>query len=105
MQVPLARRRSETADAGRTTEDGEIMGGMTINIAARGGGGEFDCYIVTPEIGGRVPAVVLASAVHGVDEDIRAIADELQRTDLSPQHPTCSGVRSRARSRVMTNAP
>jgi carboxymethylenebutenolidase len=40
------------------------------------GGGEFDCYLVTPDASGRVPAIVLASAVHGVDADIRAIADE-----------------------------
>ena len=39
-------------------------------------GGEFDCYIVTPDGGQKTPAVVLASAVHGVDADIRAIADE-----------------------------
>lgn len=38
--------------------------------------GEFDCYLVTPDAKGRVPAIVLASAVHGVDKDIRAIADE-----------------------------
>ncbi len=39
-------------------------------------GGEYDCYLVTPEGQGTTPAVVLASAVHGVDADIRAIADE-----------------------------
>jgi carboxymethylenebutenolidase len=39
-------------------------------------GGEFDCYLVTPDGTGKVPAIVLASAVHGVDQDIRAIADE-----------------------------
>src|SRR5262245_6002823 len=39
-------------------------------------GGEFDCYVVTPASGARVPAVVLASAVHGVNGDLRAIADE-----------------------------
>ena len=39
-------------------------------------GGEFDCYLVTPDGAGKVPAMVLASAVHGVDRDIRAIADE-----------------------------
>jgi carboxymethylenebutenolidase len=39
-------------------------------------GGEFDCYLVTPDTGGKVPAIVLASAVHGVDKDVRAIADE-----------------------------
>lgn len=40
------------------------------------GGGEFDCYVVAPEAAGKVPAIVLASAVHGVDADIRATADE-----------------------------
>jgi len=32
--------------------------------------------VVTPDVAGKVPAIVLASAVHGVDKDIRAIADE-----------------------------
>ena len=40
------------------------------------GGGDFDCYLATPAAGGKVPAIVLASAVHGVDRDIREIADE-----------------------------
>jgi len=39
-------------------------------------GGEFSCYLVVPEADDPTPAVVLASAVHGVDADIRAIADE-----------------------------
>ena len=39
-------------------------------------GSEFDCYLAIPEAAGKVPAIVLASAVHGVDQDIRAIADE-----------------------------
>jgi carboxymethylenebutenolidase len=39
-------------------------------------GGEFDCYLVTPDGAGPVPAIVLASAVHGVDKDIRRLADE-----------------------------
>ena len=39
-------------------------------------GGEFDCYIATPGSSGRVPAIVLASAVHGVDPDMRALADQ-----------------------------
>jgi carboxymethylenebutenolidase len=39
-------------------------------------GPEFDCYLVTPESGSTVPAVVLASAIHGVDKDLRAIANE-----------------------------
>src|SRR5262245_27768760 len=38
-------------------------------------GKEFDCYVVTPGSSGKVPAIVLASAIHGVDEDIRDLAD------------------------------
>jgi carboxymethylenebutenolidase len=51
------------------------MSGKNIRIRSRGGG-EFDCYLVTPRTRGKVPAVVLASAVHGVNADLRAIADE-----------------------------
>ena len=51
------------------------MPGKNVKIRSREGG-EFDCYIATPGAGGKVPAIVLASAVHGVDQDIRAIADE-----------------------------
>lgn len=40
-------------------------------------GNAFDCYVVTPVSEKAVPAVVLASAIHGVDGDIVAIADEL----------------------------
>lgn len=42
-------------------------------------GGSFDCYLVTPEGAGKVPAIVLASAIHGVDSDLRAITDEFAR--------------------------
>jgi carboxymethylenebutenolidase len=41
-----------------------------------GEGPQFDCYIVTPETEKKVPAIVLASAIHGVDADLRGIADE-----------------------------
>ncbi len=47
-----------------------------IKIRSSSGDGEFDCYIVTPDGGAKVPAMVLASAIHGVDEDLRALADE-----------------------------
>ena len=40
------------------------------------GGGEFDCYMVVPDGAERVPAIVLAAAIHGVDEDMRALTDE-----------------------------
>jgi carboxymethylenebutenolidase len=39
-------------------------------------GGEFDCYVAAPESSAAAPAVVLASAVHGVNGDLRDIADE-----------------------------
>ncbi len=48
----------------------------TITIRSRDGG-KFSCYLAMPSADGKVPAIVLASAVHGVDDDIRAIADEL----------------------------
>lgn len=38
-------------------------------------GAEFDCCVVTPETEQPVPAIVLASAIHGVDEDLRSIAE------------------------------
>src|SRR3954470_12683919 len=39
-------------------------------------GPEFDCYVVTPKGERKVPAIVLGSAIHGVDKDMRALADE-----------------------------
>jgi carboxymethylenebutenolidase len=51
------------------------MTGQTIKIAA-GAGGEFDCYLALPEAKEPVPAIVLASAIHGVDKDLREIVDE-----------------------------
>ena len=51
------------------------MPGKTIPIRSSSGGA-FDCYLALPEAGGKVPAVVLACAIHGVDSDLRGIADE-----------------------------
>lgn len=55
------------------------MTGTTHKIASRDGG-SFDCYLALPASGnaaaGTVPAVVLAAAIHGVDKDLRDIADE-----------------------------
>ena len=39
-------------------------------------GAEFDCYLVAPEGARKVPAIVLASAIHGVDQDLRGIAED-----------------------------
>ena len=51
------------------------MPGKDIRIRASGGG-EFECYAVTPTVSGKVPAIVLACAINGVDGDVRAMADE-----------------------------
>ncbi|HEY6241386.1 MAG TPA: dienelactone hydrolase family protein [Burkholderiales bacterium] len=51
------------------------MPGKNIRIRSSGGG-EFDCYLTVPHAGAKVPAMVIASAVHGVNADLRAIADE-----------------------------
>jgi carboxymethylenebutenolidase len=48
-----------------------------IKITSTAGGGQFDCYVVVPDGDAKMPAVVIAPAVHGVDRDIRQIADEL----------------------------
>jgi carboxymethylenebutenolidase len=47
------------------------------DITIRSSGyGRFSCYLATPRAGALAPAVVLASTVRGVDEDLRTIADE-----------------------------
>jgi carboxymethylenebutenolidase len=51
------------------------MSGRTIKIRSHEGSA-FDCYLAMPAADGKVPAVVLASAVHGVDKDICELADE-----------------------------
>ena len=51
------------------------MAGKDIKIRSSEGK-EFDCYIVTPAGDKKVPAVVLAASIHGVDGDLRALADE-----------------------------
>ena len=51
------------------------MPATTIEIVARTGG-EFDWYLATPPTREKVPAIVLATAIHGVDKDIRGLADE-----------------------------
>ncbi len=50
--------------------------GHHVKIKSSSGGGEFDCYIALPAGTAKAPAVVMAAAVHGVNADIRSIADE-----------------------------
>lgn len=49
--------------------------GSQVRIRSSSGNGEFDCYLALPDGSARTPAVVMASAVHGVDADIQGIAD------------------------------
>jgi len=51
------------------------MQGRNVRVRSSDGG-EFDCYRVAPRARAKVPAIVIASAVHGVNADVRAIADE-----------------------------
>lgn len=51
------------------------MPGTTIKVTSSNGG-SFDCYLAVPQAAGKAPAVVLACAIHGVDKDLRDIADE-----------------------------
>lgn len=51
------------------------MAGKDIKIRSSEGG-EFDCYVALPAPKDRVPAIVIASAVMGVDKDIRGLCDE-----------------------------
>jgi len=62
------------------------MRGKNVRVRSSGGG-EFDCYRVTPGARARVPAIVIASAVHGVNADVRAIADEFASRDAIAAAP------------------
>lgn len=50
------------------------MPGKDIKIRSRNGG-EFDCYLAKPAASTKVPAIVIATSVHGVDADHRSIVD------------------------------
>jgi carboxymethylenebutenolidase len=62
------------------------MSGETIKIRSSEGGA-FDCYLVTPKSDAPMPAIVLASAVHGVDADIRGLADEFAASGVIAAAP------------------
>lgn len=51
------------------------MSGATIKIRSSEQG-EFDCYLALPAGDGKAPAIVLASAIMGVDTDMRELVDE-----------------------------
>ena len=54
------------------------MPARSVRVPSRSGG-DFDCYVFVPDGEGPTSAVVLASAVHGLDADIRALADDFGR--------------------------
>ena len=62
------------------------MSGQTVKIRSSEGG-EFDCYLAATAADAPMPAIVLASAVHGVDTDIRAIADEFAASGVIAAAP------------------
>jgi carboxymethylenebutenolidase len=70
-----AKDSREEAMPGSSEGQNTARAGKTVKVRSSEGG-EFDCYLVTPETDTPMPAIVLASAVHGVDADICAIADE-----------------------------
>ena len=80
------------------------MSGKTIKIRSSEGA-EFDCYLAPPQNEGRLPAVVLASAVHGVDADLREIADEFAARGFIAAAPDLFGAQFRGRSGATTIAP
>jgi carboxymethylenebutenolidase len=51
------------------------MPSSTVKIPASSGGA-FDCHLALPASPGKTPAIVLACAIVGVDQDLRGIADE-----------------------------
>jgi carboxymethylenebutenolidase len=51
------------------------MAGKDIKIKSTEGG-EFDCYVALPNTTEKVPAIVVACAVMGVDKDVRALCDD-----------------------------
>jgi len=62
------------------------MPASTVKILSSSGL-EFDCYLALPESTDRTPAIVLANAIVGVDEDLRAIADEFAAAGYTAAAP------------------
>src|SRR6266540_466648 len=73
LDKPIALRYGMHPKSARRR--GGDMPGKNVRVRSSEGG-EFDCYLAAPRAGAKVPAIVLASAVHGVNADVRAIADE-----------------------------
>ena len=49
------------------------MQGKDIKLRSSTGDGEFDCYVAIPDGASKAPAIVIASAVMGVDKDMREL--------------------------------
>jgi carboxymethylenebutenolidase len=71
----LWRRRSGSwEDTVEERQREAVMPGKSVSVRASEGGA-FDCYLATPAGGGKAPAAVLVCSIHGVDADLRQIAD------------------------------
>src|SRR5262249_46697910 len=73
--VPAADDKRGHGRAAQAGKQDMTMKKQDLKIRS-GEGPEFDCYLVSPQTKSKVPAIVLASAIHGVDKDLRSIADE-----------------------------
>jgi carboxymethylenebutenolidase len=62
------------------------MAGNTIKVRSSDGGA-LDCYLNVPAGAEKMPAVVLACAVYGVDKDLRDIADEFAAAGIIAAAP------------------
>lgn len=62
------------------------MRGEDITIRSSGNG-QFSCYLAAPRSVAPAPAVVLASTVRGVDQDLRALADEFAESGFIAAAP------------------
>ena len=70
-----------------------------IDIA--GPDGSFQAYLAVPHIG-KGPAIILLQEIFGVNEHIRAVADQYAADGYVVWCPTCSGARARTSSLAMT---
>ena len=62
------------------------MASRELKIRSREGG-TIDCYLAEPQAAEKAPAIVLASAIFGVDADVRGIADHFARLGFMAAAP------------------
>src|SRR5438093_9597477 len=91
LDKPLALEYGERRFGARGEERrGGDMQGKNVKVSSSEGG-EFDCYLATPRTGAKVPAIVIASAVRGVNSDVRALVDEFASQGFLAAAPALCG--------------